>query len=367
MNKVFKLAPLALAVAALSLSGAVYADGGGDDRRWRHNYQSDGSARAKVDEMNQDSERNLVISKETDNDAVLNGNFMQEANGNLGVNNAAGDNNVQSNAAALAASDAGFVFGRRGRGRSGGAYASVKVDQQSKDNDTFTWGSTNTAKLSGDALKNASGNIGVNNAAGSNNVQSNALAMASTKSRRARARVDVDQNSEDNMTHNLPSKKIDGVHTVDIDLDIGLKGHYGGVGFGGYKGTSVQSNDVYPEIWLGGPDHPQGSKQIGHIDYDNKGTNDGKFEFDEKGHLGFIEVGKQRLHGSITGSIDIMTYTLVRHQNKAKLTGNALKNASGNIGVNNAAGTNNVQNNSLSLSSGCGGCDNGGGHGGGIK
>ena len=105
------------------------------------------------------------------NDASIANHAAQNAQGNIGLNVAAGDNNQQHNAAALAAADASFAFTM--------ADSEVFVEQLNAANTTGNFGQTNDANLGGHALQNAQGNIGVNIAAGNNNQQQNNL-VAST-------------------------------------------------------------------------------------------------------------------------------------------------------------------------------------------
>ena len=383
MKQVFKIAPLALAVAALSFNVAAngndgYGDGGhrGDDGATLKKYvkvskevkykgkvkikgtiEVDSLGMAVVDQE-QDSDDNGVLNDRVDNTAVLGGNALNRAKGNIGINSAAGGTNVQSNAAALAAADAAFVLGS--------ADAEVFVDQNADGNTTWNHGTMNNALIGGNALRNARGNIGVNSAAGNSNVQGNSFAGAVASGSMGEATVSVKQESEGNHTINLPEETYE-VLTTNFSVGGTLSGTYEGEGSGGYRGTngpaaysgtSEQSNDVYPEVWLGG-DHPGGSQQTGHIDFDNQGVNDGRFEFTESGtigrsresgRLGFSEVGTQSLSGTLTGSAQYIVSRYVRHQNNAIFAGDALNGARGNIGVNNAAGTANLQNNSLAIS-----------------
>ena len=121
---------------------------------------------------------NYVYNEGVTNSASVNNRVLQNANGNIGLNVAAGSNNQQANAAALA--DAQFSFG--------GAAASIGAVQVSGFNDTVNvpawdywyWyqSTTNTASMNDRALQNVSGNVGVNIAAGDGNQQKNDLAIA---------------------------------------------------------------------------------------------------------------------------------------------------------------------------------------------
>jgi hypothetical protein len=108
-----------------------------------------------------------------DNDAHMTDNALNAAEGNIGVNIAAGVGNAQSNDAALSAIDAKDSL----------ASAMVFNSQATIFNlaasDVQT---TNTATLDGDALADAKGNIGVNIAAGVGNAQSNGMAASMNSS-----------------------------------------------------------------------------------------------------------------------------------------------------------------------------------------
>ena len=436
MKQVFKLAPLAVAVAALSVSGAVVANEG--DRRGHHegahlskhvsvkkdveysgDVEIDGRIRVNslgmaVVDQEQDSDGNLVGNDRVDNSAVLGGNALRNGKGNIGVNSAAGDNNVQSNAAALAAADAGFVFGS--------ADAEIFVDQNADGNLTLNHGTINTALFAGNALENARGNIGVNSAAGNSNVQANSFAASIASGSMGEATVSVAQEAENNETVNLPEETYE-VITTQFSVGGTLTGSYEGNGSGSYRGTngparyigtngparysgtnfgasysgtngpasyngtSTQSNDVYPEIWRGGSGHNGGATYWGHLDFDNQNFDgeESRFEFTESGtvgsssergrisrssergvvgssrevgtvgssresgSLGFSEAGTQSLSGTLTGYAQHVVSRYVRHQNNAIMAEDALNNARGNIGVNIAAGTGNLQNNSLAM------------------
>ncbi|MFC3651852.1 hypothetical protein ACFONN_09875 [Dyella humi] len=113
----------------------------------------------------------------TTNSASASGHAFENASGNVGVNQAAGDGNEQLNQ--LSAATAQNVDY---------AVATSTLDQEWSgnrvDNDPGSLGwcsypvnTSNNASLSGHVLANASGNIGLNQAAGTGNMQSNSLAM----------------------------------------------------------------------------------------------------------------------------------------------------------------------------------------------
>lgn len=127
---------------------------------------------------------------EGDQAADFNGNAMEGASGNIGVNVSAGVGNAQANDAALATIDSGRVF----------ASAQVFGTQQSLLNEGTSWiGGFYSAVMEDDALRDASGNIGVNIAAGVGNVQGNAMAgSVNSSGRYALASADSDQIADSN-------------------------------------------------------------------------------------------------------------------------------------------------------------------------
>ncbi len=313
---------------------------------------------------------NVVTSSNLDNNAEVTGSALSNAQGNIGVNVAAGDVNAQENAAALAAADASFVFGA--------IDAEVFNQQESKGNlslpgsvwqsDSYGWiyssgGNDNTASLDSDALKGATGNIGVNIAAGNFNGQRNSLAAATGVASLGEANVSSQQQIGENETVNQGSVQAE-LHVVRVDLS--------GRAVGGYSGKSDQIGDVYPDTWTG-TTHPSGI-QTGHIDLDSavQGATDLNLDLDGDGKgdtsggaLAFGETGDIALGVQLAGTVWDFDLVIDTVENKASISGNALQNATGNIGVNVVAGTNNLQSNSLAVVSLAAPSGPGGGGGGG--
>lgn len=156
------LTPLAMAMAAV-LSVAAYADQGGegkgkDDHHHQQHHQQPsipdwlkGGATATVTDA-QYNHGNQVTNKGTQNNASANGS-IGGVSGNVGANVAAGDNNQQANAVALATADESFVFGY--------ANASTSVTQQAYNNKLDNYSTANNASLN-NSLQGISGNFGVN-------------------------------------------------------------------------------------------------------------------------------------------------------------------------------------------------------------
>jgi hypothetical protein len=113
----------------------------------------------------------------TTNNTNISGDAFNGASGNVGVNQASGDNNEQLNALA-AATTSNNVY----------ALATSTLDQEWSGNKVandpynewcfFQQNTSNNANLSGDVLSGATGNIGLNQASGTGNLQSNSLSMA---------------------------------------------------------------------------------------------------------------------------------------------------------------------------------------------
>lgn len=129
-----------------------------------------GDANATID-SDQNLSGNFVDNKGTENTAEL-GDSLNSSDGNLGANVAAGDLNQQANQVAIATSDEDFVFGS--------AFATTNIDQNNRNNGVSNFGGANTAGVY-DSGNNASGNAGINVAAGALNQQSNALAIATAR------------------------------------------------------------------------------------------------------------------------------------------------------------------------------------------
>lgn len=335
MKQVFKIAPLALAVAALSFTGAVAASGNGDRGGYRGgdgatlkkyvkvskdvDYKGDvritGTIRVNslgmaVIDDEQDSDHNKVHNDQVDNTADFGDDSLRNSKGNIGVNISAGDNNVQGNSAALAAADAAFIFGS--------ADAEIFVDQNADDNYTMSYGTRNNATMGEQAMMNARGNLGVNITSGSGNVQKNAFAGAVASGSMGEATVQVRQETEHNETHNHAQETFE-VLTTDFEVGGSMNGGYIGAGAGRYSGTngpatyrgtngpatyngvngpatysgtSTQNGGVYPEIWMDDGDHNSGDPAVlwGHLDFDDQNGNGqgnlkGTFDFDESGTI----------------------------------------------------------------------------------
>jgi hypothetical protein len=336
----------------------------------------DASSAALIDDK-QSSTLNGVTNTQVTNKADVGASVLKSAKGNIGVNVTAGDNNQQANAAALSAADASFAWGS--------SDAEVFANQLASGNQTINNGNTNTASLGGASLQDASGNIGVNISAGNSNQQKNDLAASVAVARLATATVKVSQTNTANATANLPIHKEE-VQLVNVNLALNASGGYSGSSNGSYSGSqsgttsgnSYQSTNFYPDQWtanggiVNGIVHPGGAF-LGHADFDGeaqgavanptKGVdsngvqigglgfdNVGTFTGSQSGTLGFSESGTQSLSGTVTGQIPVVVAVNLNTTNTSTLSDNVLSNASGNIGLNVATGTNNQQYNGLAIS-----------------
>ncbi|MCJ8167755.1 hypothetical protein [Atopomonas sediminilitoris] len=310
MKTSFILKPLSAALV-LGLSAGAWAD--------LYPFDPQRTSAAVVLD-GQSSSDNEVTNEGTINDATLT-EAINSNSGNVGANVAAGDNNQQANAASLSSADAAFVF------------AGVGIEQSASNNTLNNYSNPNTASLS-NAINGNSGNVGANIAAGNYNQQKNDAAIAvSSSARGATAMSAATQTSAGNSTDNNGTLEYRSV--AGVSLNVGLQGSY--------EGTSNQTNDVYPDIHLDG-DHPNGGGLYGHIDYDNQGDTNDKFEFAEQGTL--------ELAGSASGRLVVVNGFATPVTNSATLT-NSVNGNSGNVGVNIAAGGGNQQSNSLAIAAGC--------------
>jgi hypothetical protein len=96
--------------------------------------------------------------------STIDGDALGQTGGRITVNMAAGDENVQANAAAMSISN-------------GQATATVLGAQISEGNNANS-PDTAIARIGGNAFSNASGSIAINQASGQGNLQFNGLAMA---------------------------------------------------------------------------------------------------------------------------------------------------------------------------------------------
>ena len=294
-----------------------------------------------------------------------------------------------------------------------GAVAVISDTQLNFKNQVLNKGTENTATIE-DSLNSASGNVGVNVAAGDNNQQANAAAVSTADAffvfgipvvSSAVASVDVEQKAfkNDLTNYSVPNnasltnsgnstsgnvginvaagnynqQKNDmaiasssSAHTAVASVNVMQKSfmnqtdnlatlEYGKqkvvlglAAKGSYEGQSDQIGDVYLDMWEG-QNHPGGSN-IGHADLDSESQGAVDLNADG-GALAFNEAGDIHLGGFVSGFIPTVAGFNAPVQNNAIISG-SLNSVSGNVGVNVAAGGGNQQSNSLAVTAGCTAC-----------
>ena len=124
-----------------------------------------------------------------DNGASASGDALRRASGNIGANIAAGVGNAQANDVALSSVDGNAVFASALVFNSQTTAVNGGTDAGRADNQLFY-----TARVTDNVLQGASGNIGLNVAAGVGNAQTNALAASVNSSGNlAKAAADSEQ------------------------------------------------------------------------------------------------------------------------------------------------------------------------------
>ncbi len=238
-----------------------------------------------------------VYNNYSENNAELNHDVLRDATGNVGVNNAAGDNNQQANMTSLSVANAEHSHTP--------TRATANIDSgQRMSNTARSYKSSNKAELEGHALENATGNVGVNNASGSNNQQANGLAIAKADDGAAKATTDAAQ-----MTSSTSAMT------------------------SSHNRSSLE-NDVL--------ENASGNVHVNNASGDNN----------QQGNFLAIAVTDDNLATALAPSSQSAmnsASTMRNSSNTARMSGEVLQNASGNVGVNNAAGGNNQQLNSLAI------------------
>ena len=328
MKPTMALKPLVFALAAVMAMAAQAGgnnnghNGGHGNGHGDHDQGPDlstllqitaGAGAAVIDVQN--SSTNVVKNQGTNNNAKMD-NSLNNSNGNMGANVAAGDGNQQDNAAALATADESFIFGS--------AVAASSATQVNNNNYVKNSSTQNNAVLNNSG-NNGSGNIGINVTAGDFNQQKNNLAIAVSGGRVATAAAAANQQSTNLVVDNK------GVQAYKKDTLTG-----GFVAHGSYKGTGSGK--------IEGDDHGGGH---GH---DNKGGHDNddqKFTFKEQGTIELAGYWTQQVLTKDGWKNPVV--------NNASMT-NSMNGFSGNGGANVSAGVGNQQSNSLSIAAGCKAC-----------
>ena len=173
-----------------------------------------------------------------DNSASASGDAMRGAQGNMGLNIAAGVGNVQSNDAALSSVDGDAVFAAAQVFNSQTTVANYGTDAGRADNQLFY-----DASLGDSVLSDAAGNIGVSVAAGAGNAQSNALA-ASTNSSGALAWATADSEQVSLLNQLAADVDLDNTASLSGSALSGAIGNIGvniaaGVGNAQHNGLAI--------------------------------------------------------------------------------------------------------------------------------
>lgn len=369
MKTLFKKSAVAMAVGAFAVSGAVLAqnDNGNTttnvtnvemvkrlslsknlsitgEIRVRGNVEVDSSSVAVIDDK-QSATANIGENYLLKNTATAGDEVMSGASGNIGLNMTSGDNNLQDNASAMTTMDPAYSAGL--------IDSEVFVRQSAENNLTYNQGVENTASIGNSAFVNARGNIGVNVATGNNNLQKNNMAVSVGSGAIAEASVNTEQNVHNNITNNLPLTAVGEpgtpgqvaghIELVDVTLTAttpAAPGDDGGI-VGGRFTTSSNGN--------------YNGNEAGTF----QGAVAGSYQGTHNGDLAYTTNSEVNLGGVLTGQVPVWVLdscgtacgdeVVVKTKNVASLGGQAFMGASGNIGINMSAGTNNVQSNSLSM------------------
>jgi hypothetical protein len=179
---------------------------------------------------------NLILG-DGDMDASAGDNALRGAQGNIGANVAAGAGNAQANDAAISSVDAGRVFASAAVFSSQASGANIGSDFPSGPDSQLFY----DASAGDNVLRDASGNIGLNVAAGTGNGQSNALAASvNTSGRVANASADTEQTSLFNVLFVLSD--LDATATLDGNV---LRDAIGNIGVNVAAGAgNLQHNSL---------------------------------------------------------------------------------------------------------------------------
>ncbi|MEY2342336.1 hypothetical protein AB4090_09540 [Acidithiobacillus sp. IBUN Pt1247-S3] len=256
------------------------------------------------------------------NETGLYGNVLQNASGNIGVNEAAGISNQQSNSLAIAMAanndSEGYSIGSTANV---GATQTLAADGTAQGNPFFWWAWSyvnNTAGLGSNALEGASGNIGVNMASGNSNQQSNNTALSASNN------TYKYQNSTDYADATAGATQMslyNGTMDTNVQDSATVNGNAGAnasgnIGINVAAGAQNQQENGLAMATMASPKTmANASAPVEQVAYYNG--------------------------GSTTGSMY-----------NSNVSGNALAGASGNIGLNVATGNGNQQVNTLAIASG---------------
>ncbi|WP_297375503.1 hypothetical protein [Acidiferrobacter sp.] len=257
----------------------------------------------------------LALAGDNNDTAALSNHVLQNASGNIGANIAAGDGNMQANGLAVSYNRGGLD-----------AYAGAGSYQGAMLVGALAMGADNDATLSNHVLQNASGNIGVNVAAGEQNMQENGLSIATAKAVYPYSPTTATGSSMAQIA-NGQSSLVAGSLTMGSDNDAGLSNHV----------LQNASGNIGANVAAGEQNMQENGLSIA--------TAKAVYPYSPTTTTGssIAQVANSQNGGFIAGSLTIGS------DNDAGLSNHVLQNATGNIGVNAAAGTQNMQANNTAV------------------
>jgi hypothetical protein len=189
--------PVAGDTSASSLSAAATrADSSTATMNWSSVGTTDAEATASSNTVQTTTDNMTANAANSPNNARMESGAGDGATGNIGINIAAGTGNLQGNSASIVNTNVGEVF----------ASANSVLKQTTVTNASINLDNAPNEAFMDAALAGASGNIGVNIAAGSGNAQSNQLSMIETGGNRvSRAATAIEQTASGNQSENSSS------------------------------------------------------------------------------------------------------------------------------------------------------------------
>jgi len=284
----------------------------------------------------------------SNNGASINTSAFENVSGNVGVNVAGGNDNQQLNVAHIDNNSPNFVF---------------SGDYEQSVSGTYWSGSVhNTASITDQAFGYAAGNIGVNVAAGNVNQQQNAAFIVADDSLSSEIINGVQNNYNQNFCTNCDSQSagVSGNAFAHASGNIGVNVTAGNgnqqmnsltlASTNASQNTNFQQTSAYDTYDYSGNQNAYiADNAFNHVD-GNVGVNVSAGNGNSQ--LNRAEVLLSDSNGNDTNTIGQTQYSVSANaadNNTAAISGNAFQNATGNIGVNLAAGNGNQQANSLTV------------------
>ena len=267
-----------------------------------------GQAAATIESAQASGPWDMAMAGNNNDTASLSNHVLQNASGNIGANIAAGEQNMQANNLAVAFNQGGVD-----------AYAGAGSRQGASLMGAFTMGADNDATLSNHVLQNASGNIGVNVAAGEQNMQENSLSVATAYAVYPSSPTATTGSSEAQVANSQNGGVIAGSLNIGSDNDAALSNHVlqnasGNISVNAAAGTqNMQADNVAVAM--------------------NMST--------RSGGMANSSIANNQNAGPMGGSLSLYG------DDDAYITHHVLQNAAGNVNVNVAAGADNMQANGL--------------------